>query len=132
MVQLFIELGWAVPTWKGPEFKARRSSKIQGVAGKACLFQVSLQVGRGSDECEILETMAHELAHVASFKEVSVDHGPLFRSKLRQLVRARWPDIRQWKEIDRPGAKWAYFEDALIIDALRDLYLRERYKARLA
>lgn len=128
LVQTCIKLGGVYPEWKGPEFKVRRT-KRPGVSGKGCWIAISLQVGPRADEALVHETIAHELAHALTSHELE-DHGPQFRAKLRAIVRAHWPDITPWKEIDRPGKKWAYLEDALIVEHLRELYAKRALDAQ--
>lgn len=129
LVQTCIKLGGVYPEWKGPEFKVRRTKRFSGVSGKGCWMAVSLQVGRAADDALVHETIAHELAHALTSHEQK-DHGPEFRAKLRQIVRAHWPDITPWKEINRPGKKWAYIEDALIVEHLRALFAKRALDAQ--
>jgi hypothetical protein len=123
LVQTTVRLGWVFPQWKGPEFKVRRTRRFHGVSGKGCFIRVSLQIGGIVDDALVHETIAHELAHALTMPDDHgfEEHGPAFRTKLRQLVRAHWPDIAPWEETDQPGARWAYIEDGRIIKNLHAL-----------
>jgi hypothetical protein len=120
LVQTCIKLGWAHPAWRGPEFKARRRAG-HGVSGSGCPMRVAIVVGTGIRLSDIHQLLAHELVHVITHDE-QVDHGPEFRKKLRELVRAHWPGIEPWRETDKPGAQAAYWEDNEMARAIDKLY----------
>lgn len=42
------------------------------------------------------------------------------------MVRAHWPDIEQWAEVDREGDWGTYEEDENMIVALERLYVRRQ------
>lgn len=123
LVQTIVKLGWVFPQWRGPDFMVRRTSRHSSVTGKGCWLAIHLQVGHGADDADVFETIAHELVHaiLPPILEDFEDHGPCFRAKLRELVRAHWPDISPWEEDDRPGRKFAYREDGRIAQRLREL-----------
>jgi hypothetical protein len=119
LVQTIIALGWAHPAWRGPEFKARRRAS-HGLSGSGCPMRVAIVVGVGVRLPDILQLIAHEFTHVITHDE-TIDHGPEFRAKLRELVRAHWPGIEPWRETDLPGAQAAYWEDDQMARAIDEL-----------
>ena len=88
-------------------------------------MRVALVIGVDASLADVHQTLAHELAHVITHDEKE-DHGPEFRAKLRQLVRARWPGIEPWRETNVPGAQAAYWEDSQMSRSLEKLYAASR------
>lgn len=129
IVKTIIGMGLAHATWRGPEFKVRRTSRHCSVTGRGCPLQVSLQIGTGAPLWEIHETMVHELAHAISYHETE-DHGRHHREVLRAIVRAHWPSIRPWQQINAVGWRACYAEDDEITKAISDLYLANTRSAR--
>lgn len=129
MTHTCIAIGMAHPSWTIPDFFARRSRRHRGTHGVATslggvVLEVRIQVGTRSDLADVHECMLHELAH--AMVGPREDHGPKFRETLRRLVRAHWPSIRPWQEVDRTDDAGVYAEDDNIAAALRRLYATEK------
>jgi hypothetical protein len=130
MAQTCVEIRLAHPSWTVPEFFARRTKRhprsVHGVANSlgTVVLEIRLQVGQDATLADAHQCMIHELAH--AMVGPAEDHGPRFRETLRRMVRAHWPGIGRWAELDDQGTWGVYAEDESMIQALERLYLKRR------
>jgi hypothetical protein len=126
LAETIVTNGWAPTGWTPPLLTLTRLSSHGARRGLwrrwlGC-STITIKVGPYVMLGWVYQLMAHELTHDLVQEPDDVDHGQQFRQFLRRLVRAHWPSVGTWDEVNEPGAKACYREDDRIAAAIQRLY----------